>query len=166
MFGLHFALAVGLAAFAGQLSPLAVLGSFALVHLVLRLAAPITGTWRYVRQVELGCQFLFWFVAEVLRASVQVARLVLGTRVDISPAVLSYPLERPGDRMGTILGCLLTLTPGTLALDYHRASGCLQIHALNARPAAAVLADIRAIELRLLAWLDAGQRPAAERKIA
>ena len=52
------------------------------------------------------------------------------------------------------------------ALDYRRAEGCLQIHALNARPATAVLTDIRAIELRLLAWLDAGQRPAAERKTA
>ena len=69
-------------------------------------------------------------------------------------------------RPATILGCLLTLTPGTLALDYRRAEGCLQIHALNARPATAVLTDIRAIELRLLAWLDAGQRPAAERKTA
>ncbi|KAF7598972.1 MAG: cation:proton antiporter [Candidatus Dactylopiibacterium carminicum] len=154
MFGLHCVLAIGLAALANSLSPLGVLGCFVLVHLTLRLAAPITGTWPYVHRVEIGARFLIWFIGDAVRASWHVGRIVLSPRIDIQPALITYPLERPGDRMATVLGCLLTLTPGTLALDYRRDEGCFLI--LDARPAETVIADIRAIEVRLLAWLDAG----------
>ena len=85
-----------------------------------------------------------------------VARIVLGREVAPQPAVVAMRLARRDERFATLLGCLLTLTPGTMALDYRPESGLMYIHALDARTAAEVEAGVRAIERRLLRWLDAG----------
>jgi multicomponent Na+:H+ antiporter subunit E len=156
MLGLHLLLAVGLAAYADALRPLGVFAAFVAVYLALRLAIDLLGIRRYLRRLELGTTFAFWFVGEVFRASVDVARIVLGREVAPQPAVVAMRLARRDERFATLLGCLLTLTPGTMALDYRPESGLMYIHALDARTAAEVEAGVRAIERRLLRWLDAG----------
>lgn len=161
MLGLHILVAIGLAAFAKTLTPLGVLAAFALVHLALRLGADLLGLRRYVRRLELGVLFGGWFALEVIKASLDVARIVLAPRVDPQPAVVALQLREPDERIATLLGCLLTLTPGTMALDYAPASGLMYVHAIHATDAAAVEAGVRAIERRLLRWIDAGAPPAA-----
>ncbi|MDI3489731.1 MAG: multicomponent Na+:H+ antiporter subunit [Thauera sp.] len=162
MLGLHILVAIGLAAFAKTLTPLGVLAAFVLVHVALRLSADLLGLRRYVRRLELGVSFAAWFVLEVIKASLDVARIVLAPRVDPQPAVVALQLREPDERVATLLGCLLTLTPGTLALDYAANSGTMYIHAIDARDADDVRDGVREIETRLLAWLHAGD-PAAAR---
>lgn len=157
MLGAHILLAVGLAAFVDSLSPLGILGAFIVSHLGLRLAAPLLGIRRYVRRLELGTAFALWFAVAIVRASIHVARIVLGREVRPRPAVVKLRLARPDDRIATLLGCLLTLTPGTVALDYRPESGLMYIHALDADDADEVEAGVREIEHRLLRWLDAGE---------
>ena len=57
----------------------------------------------------------------------------------------------------TLLGALLTLTPGTLALEYDENRGLLYIHALDTRQREEVTGMLTELERRLLAWLDAGK---------
>ena len=159
MLGLHILLAVGLAAFADALSPLGVVAAFVVIYVALRLAIDLLGIRRYLRRLELGTAFSLWFVAEVFKASLDVARIVLGRKVSPQPAVIALRLARPDDRIATLLGCLLTLTPGTMALEYLPESGLMYIHAIDAKEAAAVEAGVRAIESRLLRWIDADAPP-------
>lgn len=159
MLGVHILLALGLAAFAGALSPLGVVAAFLAVHVALRLAAELLGIRRYVRRLEIGTAFGLWFITEVFKATVHVARIVLGRRVAPAPAVVRMRLARDDERIATLLGCLLTLTPGTLALDYAPQSGLMYIHALDADDADAVEDGMREIERRLLRWIDAGEAP-------
>lgn len=159
MLGLHLLLAVGLAAYADALRPLGVFAAFVAVYLALRLAIDLLGIRRYLRRLELGTTFTLWFVAEVFKASLDVARIVLGRKVAPQPAVIVLRLARPDDRIATLLGCLLTLTPGTMALEYLPESGLMYIHAIDAKDAAAVEAGVRAIERRLLRWIDADAPP-------
>ena len=162
MLGLHLLLAVGLAAYADALRPLGVFAAFVAVYLALRLAIDLLGIRRYVRRLELGSAFALWFVGEIFRASVGVARIVLDRAVAPQPAVVAMRLARRDERFATLLGCLLTLTPGTLALDYVAERGTMYIHAIDARDAEDVKDGVRAIESRLLAWLHAGKdAPAA-----
>lgn len=163
MFGLHVLLAASLAAFADALSPLGVVLSFFGIHLLLSLGAGFLGLKAYVERVRLGTRFIGWFLVEILKASLDVARVVLGARVRPEPAILSLSLARRDDRIATLIGGLLTLTPGTLALDYDAARGVMLVHVLDARSADAVEAGIRGIESRLLRWIDAGQPCAGER---
>ncbi|PTD96947.1 Na+/H+ antiporter subunit E [Pseudothauera lacus] len=161
MLAVHLLLAVGLAAFADALSPSGVVLAFVLIYVLLRLSSRLLGMRAYVVRLELGVCFVGWFALEILKASLDVARLVLARRVAIAPAVLRVRLVRRDERVATLLGCLLTLTPGTLALDYDAAGGVLYVHALDTDGASAVEDSVRRIEARLLAWLDAG-RPARE----
>ncbi|HRP96066.1 MAG TPA: Na+/H+ antiporter subunit E [Rhodocyclaceae bacterium] len=157
MLGLHILLAAGLAAFSNALSPLGVFGAFVLVYLVLKFGAPVTGLATYVKRVELGTRFIVWFAIEVVKASLDVARLVLARRVRTEPAVVRVVLTRRDERLATLIGCLLTLTPGTMALDYEPEAGALIVHALDVDAESRVEADVREIESRLLAWVDANE---------
>ncbi|THF65508.1 cation:proton antiporter [Pseudothauera nasutitermitis] len=157
MLGVHVLLAVGLAAFADALSPMGVAVAFALVFVLMKLSARLFGMRGYVLRVELGLRFAVWFVLEVLRASLDVARHVLAGKVAISPAVVAVPLIRREDWVVTLLSILLNLTPGTLVLHYAEDEGVLYIHVLDTDSAAAVTDGVRRIEARLLAWLGAGR---------
>ena len=159
MLGLHLLLAVGLAAYADALAPLGVFAAFVAIYVALRLAIDLLGIRRYLRRLELGSAFALWFVGEIFRASVGVARIVLGRAAAPQAAVVALRLARPDDRFATLLGCLLTLTPGTMALEYLPESGLMYSHALDAKEAAAVEAGVRAIERRLLRWIDADAPP-------
>lgn len=153
---LHLALAFGLAAFADVLSPLGLFATFMIVFGVLRLSGNLFGIRRYALRVEYGVRFVVWFVGEIFKASFDVARLVLRPGISTRPAVVAIRLKRADDGIATLIGALLTLTPGTLALEYDRESRMMYVHALDADSTDEVERGVRRIEFRLLRWIDAG----------
>lgn len=78
-----------------------------------------------------------WLGREIVRSSLEVARVVLDPRLPISPQIVEiratarHPVEQ------AILGNSITLTPGTLALDVHR--GMLKVHSLTKEGADALM---------------------------
>jgi multicomponent Na+:H+ antiporter subunit E len=153
LLGLHILLAVGIAAFANALDPFGIVGAFVLVYLVLKLGARLIRVGSYVKRLELGTGFVLWFALEVVKASIDVARLVVAGKVRTSPAVLRVTLEDRREGVATLIGLLLTLTPGTMALEYEPGSGVMFIHALDADSADKVEHGLREIERRLLDWM-------------
>jgi multicomponent Na+:H+ antiporter subunit E len=154
MLALHLLLAFGLAAFAGSLSPMGVLFALFLVYLVFKVGGRLARTGTYARRVELGTVFVFWFALEVFKASFDVARLVTARRVDATPTILPVRLAVQKDWVATLVGMLLTLTPGTMAMEYDSRAGLLYIHVLDTESVESVDAAVRRLETRLLAWLD------------
>jgi multicomponent Na+:H+ antiporter subunit E len=65
-------------------------------------------------------------------------------------------LRNCDERIVTLVAMLVTLTPGTLALDYEPRSGRILVHALDTRSPDETERSVRAIERRLLAWIHAG----------
>lgn len=153
MLGIHILLAVGIAAFANALDPMGIVGAFVLVYLVLKLGARLIRTGNYLKRLELGIGFIAWFAAEIVKASVDVARIVVASKVAPSPAVITMRLEDRREGVATLIGLLLTLTPGTMALDYDSETGEMAIHALNATSVEEVERGIRELEKRLLDWM-------------
>ena len=132
--------------------------AFALLYLLARmLGLMVERLRRYARSLEHGISFCLWFITQVFLATYHVATLVLARRVDVEPAILAYPVTRREVDKVTLLGTLLTLTPGTLALDYDPEQGLLYIHALDARRREDVTDTLIELERRLLSWLDAGK---------
>ncbi len=70
-----------------------------------------------------------WLVREVIRSSLDVARIIIDPRLPISPRVLEIKTtsDHPIDQV--ILANSITLTPGTLALDLH--DGVIKVHTLT-----------------------------------
>lgn len=154
MFLLHLLLSLALAALVGQLHGWGALSTFALLYLLCKLIWPSARLRQYARRVELGSRFILWFIGQVFLASLQVARLILARQVAVEPAIVAVRLHSQNANIVTLIGCLLTLTPGTLALDYRAADGTLFIHALDARQQMEVESMVRDLESRLLHWLE------------
>jgi|GEM_PF-684967 len=153
MLGLHFLLAVALAAFADTLSIAGVVTAFVLIYLVLKLSAGLLGMSGYMRRMDLGMRFVLWYIWEVVRASLDVARVVFAKDCEPSPAIIKMKLRRHDERIATLIGALLTLTPGTMALEYEPETAEMYIHVLDATSSETAEAGIREIEARLLEWM-------------
>ncbi|KAA0694756.1 cation:proton antiporter [Halopseudomonas laoshanensis] len=155
MVTVHVLLATLLAAVVATLSPLYWLIAFVALYPIFRLCGLFHHASRlYALRIEAGLGFVPWFTYQIFRASLDVAKIVLNPRYQIEPAVVRVPVHSRDKRLITLLGCLLTLTPGTLALDYRATTGDMFVHVLDTRSADAVIAAIGEIERRLLRWVQ------------
>lgn len=159
MLGLHFLVAVALAAFSNALSIAGVLVAFTLIYLVLKLSAGLLGMRGYIRRLDLGVRFVLWYSWEVVRASLDVARVVFAKNCEPAPAIIKMRLRSDDERIATLIGCLLTLTPGTMALEYDADEAMMYVHVLDASSADEAEAGIREIESRLLEWMGYDDLP-------
>lgn len=80
--------------------------------------------------------FWAWLGLEVVKSSIEVARVVLRPRIDVEPSLVDVDGRELGPVDLAVLGNSITLTPGTLTLDAHE--GRLLVHALTAEGAAAL----------------------------
>lgn len=155
MLYLHLLLACVVAALWASLEPVYWLLAFAALYPLFRLVGLVNRASRlYALRVEAGLMFVPWFTWQVFSASVDVAKIVLSPRCRVEPAVVSVSIQTRDKRLITLIGCLLTLTPGTLALDFSARSGQMFVHVLDARSAEAISIAVAAIERRLMRWVD------------
>jgi len=80
--------------------------------------------------------FWAWLGGEVVKSSIEVARVVLGRRIVVEPQVVDIDGSALGPVDQVLLGNSITLTPGTLTLDVYE--GRLRVHALTREGAAAL----------------------------
>ncbi|WP_339648820.1 Na+/H+ antiporter subunit E [Halopseudomonas pelagia] len=151
----HLLLASVLAAVLASLSPLYWLIAFAALYPLFRLCGLFHHPSRvYALRIEAGLVFVPWFTWQVFSASLDVAKIVLNPRYQVESAVVRVPVHTRDKRLITLLGCLLTLTPGTLALDYRSRTGEMFVHVLDTRSVDSVTAAIGNIERRLMRWVQ------------
>lgn len=98
-----------------------------------------------VRVVQPGTaiRLLGVFLWEVVKANVQVARLVVDPRIPITPAFIAIPLTLKDDFTITVLANMITLTPGTLTVDVADDRSVLYVHCLSTDDVEAVRKQIK-----------------------
>ena len=89
-----------------------------------------SGPMRWLRRVPLALQLLGRFIVELVIANLEQARLVLGFPLRLQPRWIEYRTCLHSETTRTLLGSLISLTPGTLTCDLE--GEILRIHALNA----------------------------------
>lgn len=82
-------------------------------------------------------------VCDIVIASIDVAKLVLGPTGRIKPAFIEVPLDLQDPFVGTLLASIVSLTPGTVSIDIDRSRWVLQVHALNVDDREAVINAIK-----------------------
>lgn len=80
---------------------------------------------------------------DILIASIDVAKLVLGPLDKIKPAFIEVPLNMQDPFVGTLLASIVSLTPGTVSIDIDRSRWVLQVHALNVEDVEALIESIK-----------------------
>jgi multicomponent Na+:H+ antiporter subunit E len=82
-----------------------------------------------LRLLKAHIVFYLVLVIEILKANIDVARIVLSKKMDIQPHYVSYQPEIASHYVAVLLANAITLTPGTLTVEYNE-DGYV-IHALT-----------------------------------
>lgn len=93
-----------------------------------------------------------WFLKALVVSSLTVARDALVPRSisHIRPAIVAVPLRTRSDRLATIVANTITLTPGTMTVEARGCPATLYVHVLAFTDAPAALAEVAAIERRVV----------------
>jgi multicomponent Na+:H+ antiporter subunit E len=95
--------------------------------------------------------FWGWLLQEVVKSSLDVARIILTPSLPISPTIVELPAATSTEAGRAILGNSITLSPGTVTIDVH--GDRLLVHCLT-RESALALKELEA--QRRLARLEQG----------
>lgn len=80
---------------------------------------------------------------DIVVANISVARIVVGDLDAIRPQFVDVPLDTDDPYVATILGSIITLTPGTLTIDIDMDRRVVHIHGLNVPDKSLLIANIK-----------------------
>ncbi|MFB6092271.1 MAG: Na+/H+ antiporter subunit E [Haloquadratum sp.] len=135
------------------------LAGLLVAYVLRRFYATTTGRPRTPRAIPYAIAYLSVFVRELLTANVDVAWRVLAPSMPIEPRVIEIPLRVESDFAITTIANSITLTPGTLTMDYDDETNTLFVHSIDGSDPEAVVEPIRAWEDYALVIFDEAADP-------
>jgi multicomponent K+:H+ antiporter subunit E len=96
-----------------------------------------------IRHPVLALKFATHIAWDMLLANWAVARRVVGPVAALHPAFVEVPLDLRDPFAATVLGSIVSLTPGTVSIDVDRERWVLQLHALDAPDPDALIREIK-----------------------
>jgi multicomponent Na+:H+ antiporter subunit E len=130
---LNLLLALAWVALTGEFTPLNLGIGFALGFAALWLTRRNGDRPGYVRKVGIVVSFSLFFLWELLLANLRMAIVLLRPHRNLQPGIVAVPLELDSDLGVTLLANLITLTPGTLALDVSSDRTVMYVHGVDVR---------------------------------
>lgn len=120
----------------------AVLGAilaFVIPLLAARLSEPQPG----ISKPMTAIRYVFRVTGDIIVSNLIVAKQVLGATSKLKPGFVAYPLQLKQELPITILASTISLTPGTVSVEFSEDYQWLYIHALNLDDADEVIDSIR-----------------------
>lgn len=96
-----------------------------------------------LRRPGVALRLLAVFAYDIVVANFIVARLVLGPSSALRPAFVEVPIDLDNDFAISLLASMITLTPGTVTVDYDPERSVIHVHALDADDTDALVAEIK-----------------------
>ncbi|WP_368408348.1 Na+/H+ antiporter subunit E [Halorubellus salinus] len=124
-----------------------------------RFFSPTPVLVRTPRALLAALQYATVFLWELLTANVDVAYRVLSPSMPIDPDVIEVPLRVETDLAITTIANSITLTPGTLTMDYDAERNSLYVHAIAADDPSSIVDPIRTWEDLALVIFDERRDP-------
>lgn len=112
-----------------------------------------------IRSIPTAIRYLVTFLWELVTANFDVAYRVLHPAMPIEPDVIELPLRVESDLAITTIANSITLTPGTLSMDYDNERNAIYVHAMYAPSRQAVVDPIRRWEDLALVIFDEKRSP-------
>ena len=107
------------------------------------IVAPFWPDTRRIARPGLVPGFAARVAWDMLVANWAVARRVVGPLEKLSPAFVEVPLDLRDPFAASVLGSIVSLTPGTVSIDVDRERWVLQLHALDAPDPDALVREIK-----------------------
>ena len=131
------------------------------VALVVRRLSPLPGREGDPPRLDLLrlVRFVGFVVAELVVSSVAVVRVILSRQDRVRSGVVEVPLSTDSPALITIIGNVVTLTPGTISVEARQAPSRLAVHFLDLPGDDAAAQSVRKIERAVIRAFGPG-RPA------
>lgn len=97
----------------------------------------------YMRRVWASFKLLLIFSRELFLANIQVIKIVLSPKMNIKPGIIEIPTKLKTDWELTLLASLISLTPGTLSMDFSDDNKFLYVHAIDVPDKEAMIYQIQ-----------------------
>jgi multicomponent K+:H+ antiporter subunit E len=97
-----------------------------------RLRRPVAGLLLFIR-----------VMGDIILANIEVARQVLGPIGKLKPAFIEVPLAVEDTLVATMLGSIVSLTPGTVSIEIDTERRVLLVHALHVEDREATIQNIK-----------------------
>jgi multicomponent Na+:H+ antiporter subunit E len=120
---------------------------------------PTLGPARALRVAPYAGLYLLVFLKELVTANWDVAKRVLAPSMPIDPGVVEVPLRVRTAAAITTIANSITLTPGTLTMDYNAQTNTLYVHSIDGSDPDALLEPIRTWEDYALVIFDEELKP-------
>ena len=75
--------------------------------------------------------FSFFYIKEVLVSNFRVAIVVLNPKSQVEPGIVPVPIKTLGDNGTVLLANLISMTPGTLSVEWEAEEKRLWIHNMD-----------------------------------
>jgi len=85
----------------------------------------------YLRRVWAIIKLLVLFLSELIKANIDVVKIVLKAKMDFQPGIVAVPTKLESDLEVSILAALITLTPGTVSMEFSDDSKIIYVHAID-----------------------------------
>lgn len=96
----------------------------------------------YMTRVWAVFKLLMLFVKELIFANVDVIKIVLSPKLNIQPGIIAVPTQLKSDFELTLLASLISLTPGTLTMDFSDDNSIIFIHSIHISDKEAMIKQI------------------------
>jgi multicomponent Na+:H+ antiporter subunit E len=76
---------------------------------------------------------IYWLhlLREIVVSNIAMVKLILSPRPDIDPRIIRVSIRQKTDLGKVVLGNSITLTPGTVTLDFNNFEDEIEVHAIN-----------------------------------
>lgn len=97
----------------------------------------------YIKRVWRIIKLFFIFIIEMVKANIDVVKIVLSPKIDVHPGFYAYPCDLEEDWEVVLLSSLITLTPGTVVVAIAYDHSTIYIHGVDMRSADEEIENIK-----------------------
>lgn len=97
----------------------------------------------YLKRLYWMIRLFFIFIIELIKANLEVVRIVVSPKIDIHPGFYAYPSDLEEEWEVSLLSSLITLTPGTVVVAISEDYSIIYIHGLDMEDADEEIENIK-----------------------
>lgn len=85
----------------------------------------------YMRRVFAAFKLIALFIKELIMSNIDVVKVLLSPKFEIEPGIIEVPTQLKSDWELTLLASLISLTPGTLSMDFSEDKKSIFVHSIH-----------------------------------
>ncbi|MFD1450436.1 MULTISPECIES: Na+/H+ antiporter subunit E [Oceanobacillus] len=97
----------------------------------------------YLKKVWAIIKLIYLFMIELIKANIDVVKVVLKPKQDHQPGIVAVRTSLESDFEISMLAALITLTPGTISMDFSDDSKTIYVHSIDVPDKEAMIKDIQ-----------------------